>query len=173
MWRSFLLNLPFFCPPLSVFYSHWSLGFWRESERERDLYIFCFFPSFSHVHLHPTTTPYLYSSVSKSDRPIQKKRADSPPGCLKPEALYCCNQASQRDTGVSNIVQAPIHFECNLFLIFFLPHNNKYLHGRSGDPRRMASGLSARREGRECPKQGREITRSRSITCKSRYTNRW
>lgn len=35
----------FLLPPtisflLSVFYSHWSFGFWRESERERDLYIY-------------------------------------------------------------------------------------------------------------------------------------
>lgn len=52
------------------------------------------------------------------------------PGCVKPEALYCCNQVFQFDTGVSNNPTQPNPFFQPLTLrtiLNILSRNNKYI----------------------------------------------
>lgn len=53
----------FLLPPLSVFYSHWSFGFWRERVREKEIYIYSVFSLLFPMFIYTLPLPRTYIQV--------------------------------------------------------------------------------------------------------------
>lgn len=114
--ESFSSQPSFLLPPTISFLL--SLEFWlleREWERKRSIYMYSDFFFF----VPCPSTPYLYSSVSKSDRLISKKTRRFPPGLSQTRSSLLLQPGlSTRYRSKWYSTAPPIPFGDNLFFIF-------------------------------------------------------